>query len=372
MPKRSTKSARTFAATNTTATGDTPPALPGVDWQHEPARDTVAVCFVAAALRAAERRGLDKTRLLKQAGLPEDCCTGADGRVPAGAYRALWRTTTEALNDEFFGLDSHPLRPGCVAAIADGALRFRTVGDAMNHACRMLDFLLDDLCIQLVQDDRQAALVVAAHDSAQPDRFAYETMLMLLHGLMCWLAGQRITLELARFAYPAPAHHHEYQAMFSPCLAFDCTRTEVIFDQAALALPIVQTTETLEAFARAAPESVILKYRSTRGLGAALRHRLRALPYDAWPTFACLADELGMTSATLRRRLAEEGQSIRRLKNQLRRERATALLSRSAEPITEIAVATGFAEPGAFHRAFKRWTGEPPRSFRARTAASPR
>jgi len=40
------------------------------------------------------------------------------------------------------------------------------------------------------------------------------------------------------------------------------------------------------------------------------------------------------------------------------------LLSDTQQGITEIAAALGFAEPSAFHRAFKKWTGARPGEYR--------
>lgn len=326
-------------------------------------RHTVAICFVVQALEPLRQRGGDCAALLHAAGIDAALLGRQNARVGAEQYRALWRALTLELDDEFFGLDSHRLRPGSFAAVCRSVLHCGTLGEAVAHACTLFGLLLDALRPGLRCNGPRAALHLTT--GATPVApFAHETLLMLLHGLMCWLAGQRIALDSAAFAYAAPPHREEYLDMFTPCLYFGTERTELRFNAALLALPVVQNDASLAEFLVDAPQSVILKYKPDSGLATRLRRRLRTVPYADWPTFDALAAELGMSAATLRRRIADEGQSIRRIKAQLRRELAVERLSHSREPITAIAVAAGFSEPGAFHRAFKRWTGARPRDYR--------
>ncbi|WP_242059178.1 helix-turn-helix domain-containing protein [Nostoc foliaceum] len=39
-------------------------------------------------------------------------------------------------------------------------------------------------------------------------------------------------------------------------------------------------------------------------------------------------------------------------------------LKKTDTPIHDVAFLLGFSEPSAFHRAFKRWTGKTPRTYR--------
>ncbi len=71
-----------------------------------------------------------------------------------------------------------------------------------------------------------------------------------------------------------------------------------------------------------------------------------------------------MSSPTLQRRLQSEGLNYQRLKDDLRRDIAIELLSNVSLPVTDIATQVGFQEPSAFHRAFKKWTGVSPGSYR--------
>ncbi len=91
------------------------------------------------------------------------------------------------------------------------------------------------------------------------------------------------------------------------------------------------------------------------------RVRRAAEPHLGEPiSIELLARELGTSPRTLRRHLEQAGSSLRAVVDDLRRERADALLAAGA-PIKEIAFGLGFSEPSAFSRAYKRWTGKAPR-----------
>lgn len=82
------------------------------------------------------------------------------------------------------------------------------------------------------------------------------------------------------------------------------------------------------------------------------------------PKITDVAGALGMSARTLQRKLSEDGEVFQSLVDQARRELAERLLRTTDYPLIEIAFLTGFAEQSGFNRAFKRWAGETPRSYR--------
>ena len=85
----------------------------------------------------------------------------------------------------------------------------------------------------------------------------------------------------------------------------------------------------------------------------------------AAPTVEQIAAELGTSARSLHRQLAAEGTSYQRVLDELRRQQAIRAVG-DGEPFKAIAAAVGFADPRAFRRAFKRWTGATPQQFRQR------
>ncbi|NDR56811.1 AraC family transcriptional regulator [Aliiruegeria sabulilitoris] len=85
---------------------------------------------------------------------------------------------------------------------------------------------------------------------------------------------------------------------------------------------------------------------------------------EGLPRMEEVAGRLGLSGRSLHRRLAEEGLSFKLVTDDTRRDLAQGLLRDQQYSIAEIAYLTGFSEQSAFNRAFKRWTGATPASYR--------
>ncbi|MDD3799068.1 MAG: helix-turn-helix domain-containing protein [Novosphingobium sp.] len=88
------------------------------------------------------------------------------------------------------------------------------------------------------------------------------------------------------------------------------------------------------------------------------------------PPFEDVVDALGMSAATLRRRLARAGTNYREIRDSCRREVALDLLRHSAAPIEAISARLDFCDSDAFRRAFRDWFGVPPTTYRQRLRES--
>ena len=85
---------------------------------------------------------------------------------------------------------------------------------------------------------------------------------------------------------------------------------------------------------------------------------------DGVPSLSSVAKELGMSGRTLQRRLADQGATFQALVDESRRRLAKHLLRDTQYSLAEVAFLTGFAEQSSFTRAFRRWAGQTPRSYR--------
>ena len=218
--------------------------------------------------------------------------------------------------------------------------------------------------VELHSEDGRARLELHSRIAAPAARrFADEALLVMLQGLLCWLAGRRVTIRAARFAWPRPSHAAEYRRMFGPTLRFDAPLTTLEFDAALLRARHAATVATLHDFLRDAPQSVFLKRVGGSHWAQRLRSRLRR---DAdWPTVNAVAAQWGVSVATLRRKLAAEGTGWQQVVDELRRDLAVRLLADGRRSVEQVAVSLGYVDARSLHRAFRKWTGSAPGAYRS-------
>ncbi|EJL87106.1 DNA-binding domain-containing protein, AraC-type [Polaromonas sp. CF318] len=330
-------------------------------------KHTVSVHFVQAAVR--HLTGPARERALAAAGITPQVLEAQNARVPANAYSALWLAVARELDDEFFGLDKRPMKVGSFALLCQAVLSCADLDRAVKRMLRGFSLFLGDVKGELrLEEDKAVLRLTNEIQDPEDRRFADETMLIFIHGLMCWLAGRRVPLGQVTFAHPRPYYAQEYRLMYCDDIVFGAAQTTMQFEGRALSVPVVQNAATLQQFLRTAPQSVFLKYRNEDSWTAQVRRRLRGVVGDPgdWPGFEQLAMIFGTTPTTLRRRLEAEGTSFQAIKDHLRNDMAIDLLCHTTLSVDEIGARLGFQEASAFHRAFKRWNGIQPGEYRRR------
>lgn len=315
--------------------------------------------FVEDALACLRDQGIDQVPVLAAAGLPASITEPISNQ----AYGALWREMARVSGDEFFGLGTRRMRPGSFDLVCHAVLHAGTLEKALRQILRFFRVLLDDPSGKLIVQDGQAHVVLTDRDT--PRRaFAHRTFWLFVMGISCWLIGRRIALRHVDFACAEPESRVDYRQFFGAPVQFDRPQSRLVFDAAYLHLPTIRTEQGLVEFLRQAPANILVRYRHDEGWAGRIRTLLRATPPQTWPVFETLATALGIAPATLRRRLREEGQSYSAIKDDLRNRRAQALLRQTELPVADIAADLGYSEPGAFHRAFRKWNDRSPGAYR--------
>lgn len=257
---------------------------------------SISIQFVAEAIFAAGAQGWDVPALLARAGISQELLENPQSRVSPQQYGALWHVLAQALDDEFFGMDSRPMRYGSFAILCHSLLDCRNLGHALSRAIRFFALILDDMTGELQCDGEQASIILK-DGRESPRLFAHGTYFVILHGLACWLTRRRLRIAGARFCQSEPASLPEYKNIFGKHLLFEQARSSLSLEAAALDLPILRDGPAATAFLRQAPANILVKYRDCDGQVAKIRRLLAATPFEDWPDFATVAAALHTTTS---------------------------------------------------------------------------
>lgn len=325
-------------------------------------KDTISVHLVREALL---QTGLDSEPLLRLVGIDPHLFVEPDARVPARVYARLWRLLARLQDDEFFGMDPRRLRSGSLAFLCRAAMAQPTLGAAIDCSLGFLSLMLQDLSAELVRQQGLAEIVLSEADAEPRRAFTYFTYWMIVHGVACWLGGRRMPILAVELRCSEPPYCEDYRVMFSDNLRFNRPRTRIIFSAEGLDQPVRRTEAELQRFLNRAPGNILVKYRDPDSLARRIRQSLHALCPQDWPETEGLAQSLCMSASTLRRRLAEEGQTWQGLKDSVRKELAINWLAEAEIPFSDIAERLGFADASSFYKAFRKWTGASPGQYRS-------
>lgn len=244
-------------------------------------------------------------------------------------------------------------------------LSCRTFGDAVRTGMEYHQISGSLLDIELQPRGDEIALV-ARERFPEPELlpFLCEEAFASVANVSRAMLGPRHQLLLLELSYPEPRYRAAYEAQFGCPLRFSAGENRLwirarLLDQELPTYNPVTLTEALRV-CRAQAESV----RSASEMLVSLERWLRAR-LGQQPSATAAAAALHMTERTLRRRLSAEGMSFRELHDQLRAERAQQLLMDARVSVATVAAELGYSDGREFRRAFKRWTGETPRVYRA-------
>jgi AraC-like DNA-binding protein len=189
--------------------------------------------------------------------------------------------------------------------------------------------------------------------------------------LATWIARARLKTGVAlqprtvRFRHGRPAEVAAHQRFFGVTPAFGQAGDELELDAALMSLPLTTARPELAVLIDHAAEQVIARLPAPADFAHDVRRVLGSSLRDKTTPLNRLAEAFGVSTRTIQRRLAQTGQSLRALYNQVRLEQAARYLEGTAT-VSEIGAQLGFDAPSSFHRAFGRWTGLTPLQFRAK------
>lgn len=321
--------------------------------------------FRAFAKMLAERYGVSEVALNRQ--LP---FKGAEERVPAAVAHQLLQFAIDHTGDHTLGLKAgRGMVRGDGGAIDYAICSADNVGSALGAIARYIHLVNDALEIRIEDKGDQVfvhldSLVVmppAAEDFMVSSLFTrhFRTILKDASSLECWLRRA------------APDDQTEYAKTFAPAkVRFSASSCGFLFARASMDEALRDSDPNLHSVMRKYAEQLLEGLPQGENFTAKIRELVaRQLTSDRL-NIGSVARELHMSSRTLGRRLEGEGTTFTDLIDDVRKRLALRYVGHEGQPLAEVAFMLGFAHPAAFHRAFKRWTGQTPLRYRSQATTS--
>jgi AraC-like DNA-binding protein len=290
----------------------------------------------------------------------------------ADFFRLLHELATTG-GEETFSLSARPMMAGTAEFVFSSAAHCATVGEAMQAIARAYNLLHGDE-FNLVETSR-GGITYAIDD----ERFPYtvsrdealclslECTLIVLHCALCHLAGVDLTPQVTGIA----TGRDRRQAWAPQALAFwnqpvrcGSRHYAITYEGAVASFPLAKRRG--QARPGIALHNRIISLIEARRPSSAPPPGLVDQVVDALRAGLQFQDEvasrLGVSVATLRRRLEEDAASFRALRGQVLSERARQMLAEGDE-IGAVAEALGFSDSRSFARAFSSWIGVSPAAW---------
>jgi AraC-like DNA-binding protein len=289
-------------------------------------------------------------------------------RVPASTFWALWREAERLSGDPSMGFRLAQTVPPLTATgvIAQLAAVSETGLEAIRHLARYRTLIADRLDGSLEEDDSTLSIEIRFSEVDDAlGRQVYEACLAGISRMLRESSVANLSPVRVSFRHAAPPDVAPYERFFGCPVEFRALSHRLRFPLAALRQPLIAAQPRAGSRLRSLLESELRSLVPALKLAVAEQIRI-ALEEDERPTQTSVARRLGIGRRTLQRRLRAEGSSFRQIADHEHRSLALGMLRQSRQRVIDVAQAVGFDDATSFAKAFRRWTGESPTSYRAR------
>lgn len=249
-----------------------------------------------------------------------------------------------------------------------------TLGQAIDRAAafgRLFEGGVGEFTLRTGRENAEFRM----HSASKPHDvhmiFGVLTGLSSFARLFGWLVGKDLSPLTVKICY-GPVLDEQMVSWLLPWrVEYEAEDNILCFPARYLALPLVRGAAELDELLATFPFDLAAGRSSVTPASVWVRKICAtALAHSsAPPTTEQIARQLGLSVATLKRRLSDEGTSVRELKECCRRELAQDLLDDRSLTLGEIALRLGFSDTTTFSRAFKSWTGRVPSALRHRAGS---
>lgn len=328
----------------------------------------LSVLYASVLARAVSEEDHNPAPLLKRFGLSSQALGTPDARISIPRFMRFGEAAIRLTGNPALGLVmgqlSRPVDAGMAGLAAQSAA---TAGEALNTLVKFSMLTSHNSRGTPWMSDKG---LTANFYSIRPynvfNYFVVDSVLAAWTRFLRLVSGHHNILERVSIEYPSRGLDEEFEKWFGCPVIFNAGGNAIHLLQKTRDTPSLQAQPGMfDALARQC-ERQLLKIRSNWTMGDRVKDRLAPLLQGQTPDLTTVADQLGVAPWTLQRQLKQEETGFRELLDETRQELASEYIRETRTSISEIAWLLGFANPAAFHKAWKRWFNTSPAEHRTR------
>jgi AraC-like DNA-binding protein len=324
----------------------------------------VRVAPMREAFAVLRELGVEPDAILAEFGLQESYFGDQDNTVPYVIVGMFLKRCAEVTNCRHFGvLGGARLSASNLGVVGFLMQSARDLRASLTQGARFFRFHNPNATVQLTETGNVAAWrfsLLMRHLEGR--EHILEAAMANSVNTMRKLCGPKWEPLEVRLASPEPTDKRPYARAFGRLVRFNQADTELLFASHWLDTPLPSADAALqEAMLK---QLGALETAKPEDLMSQVRRMLPSLVSARAASLELVASLMGVSGRTLGRRLAAEGTTYMRLREEARYVAACQLLESTRMPANEISDRLGYSNPSAFTRAFCRWSGKAPADWR--------
>lgn len=319
---------------------------------------------VLSILDGMRDAGIDVEAVCVVAGLSTKDLETREALVPPAQLGAMWREGTRLYGRGTVGIAVAMAAPFGRMILDYVASTSATLRQALEQVGRYHRLITrnGDLRLRPEGDLTVIELLVNLPPAAVPPQVVEYSMAAIVRRVVEFTSQKP---REVRFPHAPLGPREDYERLLGVPTRFEAETPGVVFDDDALGAPCHGHDPNLFRFVKAHAELLLQNQSRDSTVRGQVRRLVVGLVAQGEPEVAAVARTLATSERSLQRRLQEEGTSFRDVVDDARKELALGYLGDRRLSVSEVAYLLGYAEAGAFVRAFKRWTGRTPGELRA-------
>lgn len=317
----------------------------------------ISVLYVSVLMRATEAEGTNSEELASRFQLDQQTLTSPEARISIPRFMRLGHAAISETGNRALGLRmgalSRPVDAGIAGLAGESA---STAGAAISTLIRYaLLTSRNSRGTPMVRPETRQAQFYSIRPYNGFNYFVVDSVLAAWTQFLRTVTGRYDVLERVTIEYPSIGQEDLFESWFRCPVQFGAEKNSVTVREDIWESESRQAQPAMHEKLSQLCERELQQIRRGWTTGDRVKNLLTPLFRGEAPSLETIAMKLGVAPWTLQRQLAAEGTGFRELVDDTRKQLARDYIRETDTSLAEIAWLLGFANPAAFHKAYRRW-----------------